>query len=1414
MRLSKRGKRRLILLLSVVMLIVLGYVAMLFLRSDQDEQQLAEFRAAGMEAYEAGRYAEALEPLSRYNGRIRDDVETLYAFGDARARVPMPGGRHLAEAITYFNLVDRLDPDHFGALEQLVEVNMRVGRRAEARGAAQRVLEIEPDHINALMAMSTVLFAERQHDESMEFTDRLIELEPDNIDWRRFRLLTMLAADRSALDVTALAEAWVEQNPESDGRFRLVHAEILSQTGQVEAAQRVIEQAAEVGATDAAVLRGMINLMDNVDMRERASELVNVAKSAFPGESWVYNEAVRRYWQVRNHVQAFAELDDAEENLGGLDHTLLRWKVLLHILTNEHGLAAETLEQLERRVEQLPVEELDTARAWTRALEARIEIDSANWSAARTAFEEALTLEGNDPVLHYMLGESYQQIGEHELSMRAFRNAWRNDPNWIAAGLSYATTLLQLGRFEEALMVAASVADRSPSNQLAPQLMYARTWLSLARSRGDLSAMARTTGTDISRVIEVLEVLAGTEELRTSTELQTLRFQAYELAGEAERAMALVREIVDMADASGGLLLRAAATAQSLGMPEVDALLARAEAEGGATAETIEARALVMAQNGDLPAARALYDRAIADTRAGSELREQLLIARAMLLSTAGNEDAIAALHEALDVSDRVDLPSLVLAQGIAWRDESLIEKAIDRLRELVGEGGSARLRLAEAHLRLRFRADEDREYAMALGLLRDVLQETPDSLPALSLMADALLEGQNPDPTQAMEYLRQAIQYHPTRLELYPRLISMLQERGRFDEASTYLQRLTQQRQNDPAGRLQQLRLLEQQGDFDTAIMQLSSLSPDEMTASEQLILASLHMRAGNLSLADQTLQQLLAEPEPNPLAIRLAAELRAATGRLDEAVDLLQTRLPDDGRGTREIFLGALYRQVGMLDESIDILRRGIERVPDRADLHAELALTLITAGDNERARPSARRAVELEPNHDTGLRAVALSSIDAEPRVREAAFAALRAQGGDAAAFVDALALFQRITERGEDAPISNADLQAARRITETSPTLLNGWRLSVDLHARAGQQDRALQLAQQAVQRVPTSPLPPRWAAELLVGLNRPNEALSQAELWRQRQRGAPYEPDLLIASLHFDLGRPGAAARQLQPHFERIVAEAEEQPTRLLLAVEALVDDGRWERAFALVEPILHRDPEWLGRWINVATRRGSTVGEEMLTRVESFMVEPEDRILMFAGAWLELAQRSGSAAHINRAEQLALGLVDHPQLRVGSMLLRASVGELRDDYAAAEALYREALAVQPDNPVALNNLAYTLTRLNRNFEEAEGLARRAIEQYPEIPEFLDTHAVTLLGAGRLDEALQQIDRALAIRPDSPTFRFTRARILAAQERWSDAATAIERVRSMTQGTGAQHDSLRQRLEALSREVEAARDGGT
>lgn len=82
----------------------------------------------------------------------------------------------------------------------------------------------------------------------------------------------------------------------------------------------------------------------------------------------------------------------------------------------------------------------------------------------------------------------------------------------------------------------------------------------------------------------------------------------------------------------------------------------------------------------------------------------------------------------------------------------------------------------------------------------------------------------------------------------------------------------------------------------------------------------------------------------------------------------------------------------------------------------------------------------------------------------------------------------------------------------------------------------------------------------------------------------------------------------------------------------------------------------------------------------------------------------------------------------------------------------AEKYYREALSLEPENPLMLNNLAYFLIDKDRNIGEGMVLIEKALESVPEDYYYMDTKAWGLFRQEKYTEALDLLEKAWTLKP--------------------------------------------------------------
>lgn len=121
----------------------------------------------------------------------------------------------------------------------------------------------------------------------------------------------------------------------------------------------------------------------------------------------------------------------------------------------------------------------------------------------------------------------------------------------------------------------------------------------------------------------------------------------------------------------------------------------------------------------------------------------------------------------------------------------------------------------------------------------------------------------------------------------------------------------------------------------------------------------------------------------------------------------------------------------------------------------------------------------------------------------------------------------------------------------------------------------------------------------------------------------------------------------------------------------------------------------------------------------------------------------------------------------------------AAVRRLQQDYAQVIALYRQALDQDPRDTLTLNNLAWLLALEERKGAEALSMIQRAIELDGPQAEFLDTRAVAHLALGDSDNAVKDLDEAIAETPTAHRyFHLAQAHHIA--QRRSAASQAFRR----------------------------------
>jgi len=206
----------------------------------------------------------------------------------------------------------------------------------------------------------------------------------------------------------------------------------------------------------------------------------------------------------------------------------------------------------------------------------------------------------------------------------------------------------------------------------------------------------------------------------------------------------------------------------------------------------------------------------------------------------------------------------------------------------------------------------------------------------------------------------------------------------------------------------------------------------------------------------------------------------------------------------------------------------------------------------------------------------------------------------------------------------------------------------------------------------------------------------------------------------------------------------------------ILAAEMLEQAGQLELAVATFADVDENDPLYVAAEIGRANAlfdldRPDEAAEALAELAERF---PDiSSVHTSRGDILRRMERFSEAID---AYSTALELVDTAQPRYWYIFYTRAIAYEREGiWEPAEADFRMALELNPDQPNVLNYLGYSLVEQRRNFDEALDMIERAVAARPDSGYIVDSLGWVLYRLGRFEEAVEPMERAVALLPTDP-----------------------------------------------------------
>jgi predicted Zn-dependent protease len=1387
MRLTSRGKRRILVICVISAIAVVVVIAFVSLRGLYRARLVEQSRQEGLTAYRNGDYEETLAKLSYVLSPNSTDMECLLAFADSRSRVPEVNNRHLTTAVAYYNSALKVDSKNFEALSKLLELYSRMHYRAEMGDVADRIVALQPDHVDAWTAKAALAYHNQDFNQVIGISERMSRVQPNEMSWRRLHIKAMQARGDREQDVLAACSGWAVAEP-SNVNFRLLQAQILSEYGRQPEARMELAYVAEHGVETAEMLESAVAMLELLEMRAEADALINKSKLKFPGLSWVYEAAIRRHWQASRMAEALKELKEAEQRFGNDRIALLKWNALLHIAGGDSAQAESALQTLTEQAKSSDVEERDDTVSWVNAIRARLDPTLPNWRQLAETFEYAISRQSGDPVLLFLLADHYRRIGEHQLALTLLNRAANVDPNWLALHIARAEALLRLDRAEEAFAIVGAVLKRSPTAGTPVYQLLCRAWYALG-PKGDQIAIKDAATQSALTLVDLVSALHQQNNL--DPQVARLLVDVRMRRGETDQAKSIILAALSNSASNPQILLTLAEASLNWNLQIEPQLLDAIAARPGLSNEEIIAHSRILMRLNRADDALAVIDRALAQ---GDSQSIELRWERAQLILQLNQPNAESEMLAMISAEQRPPLLLDLLKSESVWSRGQVVYAVIDRLRDIFANR-SPRVQLAYAEYLYRFKKEDASAIAEALDLVNGVLREFPESRQALSLMASLQVSGDDPDSAEAIRYLKRAVDLQPKDLDLLARLVTMLQEHGDFETARQFLMRSTAGAEDNPDLVRMQSRFLEAQGEFDVALEKLKSLPEAKLDEQSRIRIGNLLARTGDVVGAESHFNRIVELPGATTDSFIAAASFHGSNGRLDLARALLERGVSNSQPALAAFHLGSVLMGAGEFGQAEVQLKRAAELDPKHVGTYAELTKLYAAIGSPLQARDAALRGLQLDPDNESvqAMLTMISSSLDQRDRTQ-------------------LIGLLQRIERRnpglermlrlyGALAAPTDSDLDEAQKLSREFPRRSAVWTLAVTLHANAGRWDDAVRLAQQAVVWLPAEAAPHEACARLLIQRRRTEEALEMARAWRRLSRNDSLVPDSMIAALLLDLNRAEEAFRSIEPHIARLAHQPNRFPEQAGIAVMTMLESDRKQQADALIQPLIAQSADWRSRLLAMAAKLNEDAAKHLLLQMQPFARSSAEQVEL-AAAWTAFAKGFHSTDAFRRAEELVDQAAVDPAVHLESLILKADIATGLEDWNRAEELYRDALKKDPRNLAVLNNLACLLVRKSSNCDEAVTLARQAKDLANDNIAVLDTLAQALVCAGQYAEAEPVVQAIIAQHPRDPSSFVTLAEIRQRQGRLRDARTQLLNARQYLDEMKIPDRDVKRRADAL------------
>ena len=1312
-------------------LVVLG-VSAFGLRRLQRTGRAEKGLELGNKAYDEHRWEEAAENLGRYLAVEQDNVQVLLKYADAQLKIRPIRRNNIQQAIGAYRTVLRVDEGNSEAAMQLTEVYLTVGMPGEAELIAKRHLEKNKNpELHRVLALA--LSGQRKFNEAAEELKAICAEHPDQI--LAYEALGQLIEQRpnDFLDTPAY---WfnqaVEVNPSSALAY-IIRASFYLRKRDVNEALADLQRAEKCDLSDPTVRLRLAQGLINANLLDRAEEHLAVVHQAIPKNQGLWQTWARLALRSQSREKM---LEIAETGLEELSSE--PWDFML--VATELFIQGGKLERANKCISEL--QQKDIAPAITLFLRGLVAVEDGHLFESVEYWQQSIELGNKSPQVRLALASVLSRLGDTQSALRHLRQLVSERPNLLDGHIALAKLFTQTGNWSQTVEHAAVAMELSPGNPEAALLhLHARFQLLVtsptpanAQLLQDieerLSALLETTDTAGEVVLLqfrlALQKRAFTEAEELVTQLKKVRFVPVQIAMAEAELLYAQDKISEAALMLNGIIET---------FPQ--------------DIEPVRGLAVLLDRQGNHEKCEEIIKEALARIERPTAQRELALILAQFYARWNQEDKSYPLLKELMQkLPNDIPIKRRLLQCEQVLKDSEQGQKLVDDIKSLEGEDGW-QWRYEQAKVWFTTEGFKER-YPQIVSLLQKNLLLNPNDQTSRMLLARSYERAG--ELQLAISTYREALGRSPNDLRVLVPTVAALYSAKEYDDAEEILNRAAEQKLYHPQLQELQFQTYIRQGQLDSASDILQDLlGNDPNNQATCLSLALLKMQQNDFDEAGELLAKLKIH-DPNSLVVTNAQiQLSIRQNNSEEALRLCGEIVNNLGSASAYILRARTYATLGQTKKAIKDLERATAIEPNNAEVWVARSDFYNSMGQIDMAIADIQQALSLVPsNVQIQKRAISLLLTSKEPsRIRKGK-ALLHESLGSNPEDVDLQLLKAGFLLAEGTAPAIENATRILEKITEERPDNTKAWMLLGESALKQGESGKAYDITLRGLAHNPND--------KTLLMLKARAEAARSPVLAISTLRGL-YELNpkddsaaILLANTYINAGEPGKAESLMRNQLTICSASAR-RSCQIALAV-ALYKNGNEAEAqkeFDSLQESEPDDPVPLLAQVRLLKDDGlwSLLRQKV---IDWYQKHPEDSRTPIAVSRELIAIEDSQAKKI--VEDILRLVRGREPDNTEAMSMLAMMLEMDGRSAEAAELYQQLLKLEPNNLVAINNLAWIMCEKQGKYQEALELAQKGLNLAPQYMDLIDTRGMVYYRLGEFSKAVQDFTSCIKLYPNS------------------------------------------------------------